>query len=104
MCVYVSVSLFSTTFLLKYDDIPNSQCSVMLSTMAAAFGISVSMLDTEISKCIASGRISAKIDKEGDAIENSVKYDKRSNQYEEVITKGDLVLNQIQKLARSLEM
>lgn len=77
--------------------------SVMLSSMASSFGISVSLLDSELSRFIASGRLNAKIDKVGDIIETS-RPDKKNGQYNEVIKKGDVLLNQIQKLARVIQM
>jgi 26S proteasome regulatory subunit N7 len=77
--------------------------SVMLSSMAAAFGISVSMLDQELSRFIAVGRLNAKIDKVGDIIVTS-RPDKKNAQYQEVVKKGDVLLNQIQKLARVIQM
>ena len=72
--------------------------------MATAFGITTDMLDAEISKFIASGKIAAKIDKVDGIIQNSLKYDKRNLQYAQVIQTGDVVLNQIQKLSRALDM
>jgi hypothetical protein len=38
-------------------------CSVMLSSMATSFGISTELLDAELSRFIAAGRLNAKIDK-----------------------------------------
>lgn len=75
----------------------------MLSSMAASFGITVTMLDQELSRFIAAGRLNAKIDKVGDNIETS-RPDKKNHQYQEVIKKGDALLNQIQKLARVIQM
>jgi hypothetical protein len=37
--------------------------SVMLSSMATSFGISTELLDAELSRFIAAGRLNAKIDK-----------------------------------------
>ena len=78
-------------------------CSVMLTSMAASFGVSTSFLDAELSKFISSGRINAKIDKVGDIIETS-RPDKKNAQYQDVIKKGDLLLNQIQKLVRVIDV
>ena len=75
----------------------------MLSSMATSFGITVSLLDGELSRFIASGRLNAKIDKVGDIIETS-RPDRKNGQYHEVIKKGDVLLNQIQKLARVVQM
>jgi 26S proteasome regulatory subunit N7 len=77
--------------------------SVMLSSMAQQFGIETSLLDRELSRFIASGRLNAKIDKVGDIIE-TCRPDKKNRQYQDVIKKGDALLNQIQKLARVIQM
>lgn len=44
---------------------PLFTCSVMLSSMAASFGITTELLDAELSRFIAAGRLNAKIDKVG---------------------------------------
>ena len=64
--------------------------------MAQSFGITPTMID--------SGRITAKIDKVGGIILNTLKHDKKNQQYNQVIQKGDSVLNSIQKLARTMDM
>mmetsp|Transcript_3176 Transcript_3176/g.6425 ORF Transcript_3176/g.6425 Transcript_3176/m.6425 type:complete len:395 (+) Transcript_3176:42-1226(+) len=86
-----------------YSQFLDAYRSVMLSSMAASFGITVSLLDGELSRFIASGRLNAKIDKVGDIIETS-RPDRKNGQYHEVIKKGDVLLNQIQKLARVVQM
>lgn len=86
-----------------YSQFLEAYKSVMLSSMAASFGITVTMLDQELSRFIAAGRLNAKIDKVGDNIETS-RPDKKNHQYQEVIKKGDALLNQIQKLARVIQM
>ena len=75
----------------------------MLSSMAASFGISVTLLDAELSRFVAAGRINAKIDKVGDVVETS-RPDRKNAQYQEIIKKGDLLLNQIQKLVRVIDV
>lgn len=77
--------------------------SVMLSSMASSFGISVSLLDSELSRFIAAGRLNAKIDKVGDIVETR-RPDRKNAQYQDVIKKGDLLLNQIQKLVRAIDV
>lgn len=81
----------------------NHVCSVMLSSMASSFGISTDLLDSELSRFIAAGRLNAKIDKVGDVIETR-RPDQRNAQYQEVIKKGDVLLNQIQKLVRAINV
>lgn len=71
--------------------------------MAASFGLSVALLDAELSRFIAAGRISAKIDKVGDVVETS-RPDRKNAQYQEVIKRGDVLLNQVQKLVRVIDV
>ena len=75
----------------------------MLSSMAASFGLPVALLDAELSRFIAAGRISAKIDKVGDVVETS-RPDRKNAQYQEVIKRGDVLLNQVQKLVRVIDV
>jgi 26S proteasome regulatory subunit N7 len=77
--------------------------SVTMSSMAEAFGITVELLDQELSKFIAAGRLNAKIDKVGDVIETS-RPDLKNTQYQDVIKKGDVLLNHIQKLVRIVDI
>lgn len=88
---------------LAYSQFLEAYKSVMLSSMAASFGISVELLDKELSRFIAAGRLNAKIDKVGDKIETR-RPDKKNAQYHDVIKKGDHLLNQIQKLVRAIDV
>jgi len=88
---------------LAYAQFLEAYRSVMLSSMAASFGISITLLDAELSRFIAAGRLTAKIDKVGDIIETS-RPDKKNAQYQDVIKKGDNLLNQIQKLVRAIDV
>lgn len=85
--------------ILAYSQFLEAYKSVMLSSMAKSFGISSTLLDAELSRFIAAGRLNAKIDKVGDMIETS-RPDKKNAHYQDVIKKGDHLLNQIQKLVR----
>jgi len=75
----------------------------MLPSMATAFGLSSELLDRELARFIASGRLNAKIDKVANVVE-TVRPDKKNAQYQDVIKKGDALLNQIQKLARVIDV
>jgi 26S proteasome regulatory subunit N7 len=86
-----------------YTQFLDAYKSVMLSSMAKAFGVSIDLMDRELSRFIAVGRLNAKIDKVGDIIETT-RPDKKNHQYQEAIKKGDALLNQIQKLARVVQM
>jgi 26S proteasome regulatory subunit N7 len=88
---------------LGYSQFLEAYKSVMLSSMAKSFGISITLLDEELSRFIAAGRLCAKIDKVGDVIETS-RPDKKNAQYQDVIKKGDALLNQIQKLVRAIDV
>jgi len=88
---------------LAYAQFLEAYRSVMLSSMAVAFGISAGLLDEELSRFISAGRLNAKIDKVGDVIETS-RPDKKNAQYQDVIKKGDGLLNHIQKLARLIDV
>ena len=89
--------------ILAYCQYLEAYRSVMMSSMALSFDLSVAQLDQELSRFISAGRINAKIDKVGDVIETS-RPDKKNAQYQDVIKKGDLLLNQIQKLVRVIEV
>lgn len=99
LCVY----LVREYRVLAYSQFLEAYKSVMFSSMAVSFGISTNLLDAELSRFIAAGRLHAKIDKVGDIIETS-RPDKKNAQYQEVIKKGDLLLNQIQKLVRVVNL
>ncbi len=51
--------------ILAYSQFLEAYKSVMISSMAHSFGLSVALLDSELSKFISSGRLNAKIDKVG---------------------------------------
>jgi 26S proteasome regulatory subunit N7 len=70
----------------------------MLETMATSFGVGTAFLDLQLSRFIAVGRLTAKIDKFGGAVETN-RPDLKNSQYRDTIQKGDLLLNRIQKLA-----
>lgn len=99
----LAVYLVREMRVLAYAQFLEAYKSVMFSSMATSFGISAVMLDAELSRFIAAGRLNAKIDKVGDIIETS-RPDRKNSQYQEVIKKGDLLLNQIQKLVRVIDI
>jgi len=88
---------------LAYSQFLEAYRSVMLSSMAKSFGLSTSVLDKELSRFISSGRLNAKIDKVGDVVENC-RPDKKNAQYQDIIKKGDVLLNSVQKLARVFDV
>lgn len=56
--------------LVAYTQFLDSYKSVTLASMATAFGVSPSFLDSEVADFIVLGRLSAKIDKVGSVIES----------------------------------
>jgi len=76
--------------------------SVTLESMAHEFGISVDLLDREISHYISAGRLNAKINKVEGAIETH-RPNQKDAHYQKAIKTGDHLLNSIQKLARVID-
>lgn len=88
---------------LGYKQFLDSYKSVTLDSMAKSFGVSVEFLDMQLSRFIAAGRLTAKIDKFGGVVETN-RPDLKNAQYREMIQKGDLLLNRIQKLSRVVDV
>jgi len=88
---------------LGYKQFLDSYKSVTLDSMAMTFGVSAKYLDTQLSRFIAAGRLSAKIDKVGGIVETT-RPDVKNGQYRDMIQQGDMLLNRIQKLARVVDI
>jgi 26S proteasome regulatory subunit N7 len=88
---------------LGYKQFLESYKSVTLDSMAASFGVGTEFLDLQLSRFIAAGRLTAKIDKFGGVVETN-RPDLKNAQYRDTIQKGDLLLNRIQKLARVVDL
>ncbi|RLN02345.1 hypothetical protein BBJ28_00004970 [Nothophytophthora sp. Chile5] len=95
--------LYRELRVLAYAQFLEAYRSVTIASMAAAFGVSVGFLDTELARFIAAGRLNAKIDKVAGVIETN-RPDAKNAQYQDAIKKGDLLLNRIQKLARVINV
>jgi len=89
--------------ILAYKQFLDSYQSVTLDAMAKSFGVSTKFIDYHASRFIAAGRLSAKIDKFGGVIVTN-RPDLKNAQYRDMIQKGDLLLNRIQKLARVVDL
>lgn len=88
-----------------YSQFLESYKSVTLKSMANDFGLSVQFLDDELSRFIASSRLSAKIDKVGGIIETNRYFGGEKNSlYHQTIKHGDQLLNRIQKLSRVIDL
>ena len=81
----------------------DSYQSVTLESMAESFGVGTDFLDVQLSRFIAAGRLDAKIDKFGGQVETN-RPDWKNARYQEVIQRGDLLLNRIQKLGRIVDL
>lgn len=88
---------------LSYSQFLEAYRSVKMTSMASAFGISLELLDAELARFIATGRINAKVDKVGDTVVTN-RPDAKNAQYQDTIKKGDHLLNQIQRLVRVLDV
>lgn len=88
---------------LGYKQFLDSYKSVTLESMAKSFGVGVDFLDMQLSRFIAAGRLTAKIDKYGGVVETN-RPDLKNAQYRDMIQQGDLLLNRIQKLARVVDV
>lgn len=86
-----------------YKQFLDSYKSVTLESMASSFGVGTQFLDLQLSRFIAAGRLTAKIDKYGGVVETN-RPDLKNAQYRDMIQKGDLLLNRIQKLARVVDL
>jgi len=89
--------------ILAYKQFLDAYQSVTLAAMAKSFGVSTDFIDYHASRFIAAGRLSAKIDKFGGVIVTN-RPDLKNAQYRDMIQKGDLLLNRIQKLARVVDV
>lgn len=88
---------------LAFQQFLDSYQSVTLDSMAASFGVGTEFLDMQLSRFIAAGRLTAKIDKYGGVVETN-RPDWKNARYQEMIQKGDLLLNRIQKLGRVVDL
>jgi 26S proteasome regulatory subunit N7 len=82
-----------------YVQFLESYRSVTVEGMARKFGVSPAFIDAELSRFVAAGRVGAKIDAVRGIVETT-RPDSKNAQYHEVVKKGDVLLNQIQKLSR----
>lgn len=89
--------------IIAYNQHLESYSSLSLSSLADAFGVSTEMIDRDLSRLIASGRSNCKIDKVNGLV-NTRRPDDKNAQYQELIRKGDILLNRIQKLSRVISL
>jgi len=89
--------------IIAYKQQLESYRSLTLDYMSNAFGVSAEYIDQELSRFIAAGRLHYKIDKVGGIVETT-RPDGKNWQYQEVIKKGDILLNRVQKLSRVINI
>ena len=86
-----------------YQQLLQSYQSVTLESMASSFGVTVAFIDREVSRFVAAGRLNCKIDKVSGIIETT-RPDHRNAQYQEIVKKGDMLLNRLQKLGQVISI
>ncbi|KAF9034622.1 26S proteasome subunit RPN7-domain-containing protein [Panaeolus papilionaceus] len=87
--------------ILAYTQLLESYQSLTLDSMGAAFGVSVNWVDTDLSRFISSSRLHARIDRVHGIVETT-RPSLKSGQYEEVVRRGDVLLNEVQRLSKVL--
>uniref|UniRef100_A0A7S1XIQ6 PCI domain-containing protein n=1 Tax=Erythrolobus australicus TaxID=1077150 RepID=A0A7S1XIQ6_9RHOD len=86
-----------------YSQFLASYLSVKLEAMGVAFGVGSEFLDAELTRFIAAGRLSCKIDKVNGVVETA-RPEARHSIYESTIKQGDILLNRVQKLSRVIDI
>jgi len=77
--------------------------TVTLGSMANLFGVSVEFIDKELSEFISSGKLNCRIDRVNGIIESN-RVDNKDEIYAEIIKNGDVLLSNIQKLKRQIDI
>ncbi|CAG9832803.1 unnamed protein product [Diabrotica balteata] len=86
-----------------YDQLLSTYISVNLSYMSEQFGVCEDYIENDLSKFIAAGRLSYKIDKVSGIVVNQRK-DRKTEVFQAVIKQGDILLNRVHKLGRVIEI
>jgi len=86
-----------------YKQLLASYSSLSITYMANSFGVTEEFIDSELSRFIASGRLSAKIDHVAGIVVTN-RPDLKNQQYRKVIKQGDHLLNRVQKLSRVINI
>lgn len=82
-----------------YAQYLESYKTVRLDKMAQDFGVSVDFIDRELSELISTRQLTCQIDKVNGIVESS-KGDKRVEAYEEILKRGDALIERMHKLAK----
>lgn len=86
-----------------YQQLLQSYRVVGLKVMADAFGVSVDLLDRDLAKFIAAGRISCTIDRVNGVIETT-RPDDKNKQYADVVKQGDALITKLQKYGQNVRL
>lgn len=86
-----------------YQQLLQSYRVVGLKAMADAFGISVDLLDRDLAKFIAGGRVSCTIDRVQGIIETT-RPDDKNKQYADVVKQGDALITKLQKYGQNIRL
>jgi len=86
-----------------YNQFLRSYRTVTLASMSQQFGVSVAFLDRELSDFISAGRLTIKIDAVNGVVETK-RPDRKNADYQEIIKRGDHLLNRMQKLSKVISM
>lgn len=86
-----------------YQQLLQSYRVVGLKAMADAFGISVDLLDRDLAKFIAAGRVSCTIDRVQGIIETT-RPDDKNKQYADVVKQGDALITKLQKYGQAVRL
>ncbi|TFY58539.1 hypothetical protein EVG20_g8111 [Dentipellis fragilis] len=87
--------------ILAYTQLLESYRSLTLESLSGAFGVTVDFVDNELSRFIASGRLHATIDKVNGVVETN-RPSLKNAQCDTVVRKGDILLNNVQRLSKVL--
>ncbi|KAM0748303.1 proteasome 26S subunit [Meredithblackwellia eburnea MCA 4105] len=82
-----------------YAQLLESYRSVTMGNLCAAFGVSESFIDADLSRFIAAGRLNCSIDRVNGVVETN-RPDAKNARYEAVVKQGDVLLTSVQRLSR----
>ena len=87
--------------IIAYSQLLESYRSLTLESMAKEFGVKKDFIDADLARFIAAGRLTAVIDRVQGVVETR-RPETKNAQYARMIKEGDLVLNSLQKLSRTV--
>ena len=85
-----------------YAQYLESYKTVRLEKMARDFGVSVDFIDKELYQLIASRKLNCQIDRVSGIVESS-KGDQRVGMYKEILKKGDNLVEEMYRVARTAQ-